>query len=83
MHNKINGILSNEMVELRVCGFVRRAVFCLSTVALLGPAGAHPHSAYAAEGKAHTTWNAYEGGVDSAQYSALFVLGPLDGLEAA
>ena len=26
---------------------------------------------YAAEAKAHTTWSAYEGGVDSAQYSAL------------
>ena len=29
------------------------------------------HSVHAAEAKAHTTWNAYEGGVDSAQYSAL------------
>ena len=34
-------------------------------------AAGHPHFVYAAEAKAHTTWNAYEGGVDSAQYSAL------------
>ena len=40
-------------------------------VALLGAPGVNQHSVYAAKAKAHTTWNAYEGGVDSAQYSAL------------
>jgi len=64
--DKINGVLSNEMVIRRGCGSFRRAVLCFSSVAVLSAAGAHQHSVYAAEGKGHTTWNAYEGGVDSA-----------------
>ncbi len=55
-------MLSNELMKRRVCGSLRRAICCLSAVAFL---------AAAAEDKAHTTWSAYEAGVDSAQYSAL------------
>jgi quinoprotein glucose dehydrogenase len=59
------------MVIRRVCGPLRRAAFWFSTVAFLVAADVNQRPLYAAEGKAHTTWNAYEGGVDSAQYSAL------------
>ncbi len=69
--NKMNGVAWNGMVIRRVCGSFPRAIFCICTAALAGATGVNRHSAYAAEAKAHTTWSAYEGGVDSAQYSAL------------
>jgi|SRR5579859_867132 len=54
-------MLSNELVKRWMSLSSRCAICCVSAVALLA----------AAEDKAHTTWSAYEGGVDSAQYSAL------------
>ena len=59
------------MAIRRAGGSLLRAIFCICTGALSGVAGVYRHSAHAAEAKVHTTWSAYEGGVDSAQYSAL------------
>ena len=43
----------------------------VSGLTVLGVAHISQRTACAGEAKAHTTWSAYEGGVDSAQYSAL------------
>src|ERR1700738_4685929 len=67
----MNGVHWDVMVRRRGCGSFQRAIFCFYVVALLSSPGIDQPSVYAAEAKAHTTWNAYEGGVDSAQYSAL------------
>ena len=63
-------MLAHQMEVRRCCGSFRRAICCVSTVVFLGAAVSR-QSTYAAEDKAHTTWSAYEGSVDSDQYSAL------------
>jgi quinoprotein glucose dehydrogenase len=63
-------MLANEMVVRRCCGSFRRAICCVSSAVFLGAVVSH-QSMVAAEDKAHTTWSAYEGSVDSDQYSAL------------
>jgi quinoprotein glucose dehydrogenase len=62
------------MVSAEMGGFLRRGVgfyTVVSGLTILGVAHISQHTASAAEAKAHTTWSAYEGGVDSDQYSAL------------
>ena len=70
----IDGMLLNKVIPGAMCRSSQRAIrLCtvVSGMAMLSVACVSQGSAFAAEAEAHSTWSAYEGGVDSDQYSAL------------
>jgi quinoprotein glucose dehydrogenase len=69
-----DGMLATEAATGSRWRFLRTAIWLnrvIAGVAIMSLACVSQHPAGAAEAKAHTTWSAYEGGVDSDQYSAL------------
>jgi quinoprotein glucose dehydrogenase len=71
MSNRNNYRISKLAIICRSSQRAIRFYTVVSGMALLSVACVSQGSAFAAEAKAHTTWSAYEGGVDSDQYSAL------------